>query len=113
MLVVLLRDQFNDWIPRLTGQAGDFEALVFSLVVIVMLQRAPQGLLSLVPARRRPTVMVPTVVMPTSAVAEVDGEGPHELGQELLALESVSRSFDGLVANRDISFSVRGGEIVA
>ncbi len=29
-LVVVLRDQFNDWIPRLTGRSGDFEALVFS-----------------------------------------------------------------------------------
>jgi branched-chain amino acid transport system permease protein len=47
MLVVVLRDQFNDWIPRLTGRAGDFEALVFSLVVIVLLQRAPAGLLPL------------------------------------------------------------------
>lgn len=46
-LVVVLRDQFNDWIPRLTGRAGDFEALVFSLVVIVLLQRAPAGLLPL------------------------------------------------------------------
>jgi branched-chain amino acid transport system permease protein len=47
ILVVVLRDQFNDWIPRLTGRAGDFEALVFSLVVIVLLQRAPSGLLPL------------------------------------------------------------------
>jgi branched-chain amino acid transport system permease protein len=46
-LVVVLRDQFNDWIPRLTGRAGDFEALVFSLVVIVLLRRAPAGLLPL------------------------------------------------------------------
>ena len=46
-LVVVVRDQFNDWIPRLTGRAGDFEALVFSLVVIVLLQRAPAGLLPL------------------------------------------------------------------
>ena len=52
-LVVVLRDQFNDWIPRLTGRAGDFEALVFSLVVIVLLQRAPAGLLPLL-ARLKP-----------------------------------------------------------
>ena len=33
--------------PRLTGRAGDFEALVFSLVVILLLQRAPEGMLPL------------------------------------------------------------------
>ena len=52
-LVVVLRDQFNDWIPRLTGRVGDFELLVFSLVVIVLLQRAPDGLLPLL-ARLKP-----------------------------------------------------------
>ena len=52
-LVVVLRDQFNDWIPRITGRAGDFEALVFSLVVIVLLQRAPEGLLPLLARLRR------------------------------------------------------------
>ena len=46
-LVVVLRDQFNDWIPRITGRVGDFELLVFSLAVIVLLQRAPDGLLPL------------------------------------------------------------------
>src|SRR5271166_1607671 len=56
-LVVVLRDQFNDWIPRITGRAGDFELLVFSLVVILLLQRAPAGLLPLLMRlnRRRPT----------------------------------------------------------
>jgi branched-chain amino acid transport system permease protein len=46
-LVVVLRDQFNDWIPRITGRTGDFELLVFAIVVILLLQRAPQGLLPL------------------------------------------------------------------
>src|SRR3984957_2953215 len=46
-VVVVARDQFNDWIPRITGRAGDFEALVFSLVVIVLMQRAPSGLMPL------------------------------------------------------------------
>ena len=52
-LVVVLRDQFNDWIPRITGRVGDFELLVFSLVVIVLLQRAPDGLLPLLARLKR------------------------------------------------------------
>ena len=61
-LVVVLRDQFNDWIPRLTGRAGDFEALVFSLVVILLLQRVPSGLLPLLTRfapPRRPSAALP------------------------------------------------------
>ncbi|HEY7581809.1 MAG TPA: branched-chain amino acid ABC transporter ATP-binding protein/permease [Acetobacteraceae bacterium] len=110
-LVVVLRDQFNDWIPRLTGRAGDFEALVFALVVIVLLQRAPDGLLPLL-ARLRPR-------RPAAAAAEVAGESqelagpPAAAGEELLAVETISRNFGGLAAVRDVSFSMRAGEIVA
>ena len=51
VLVVVLRDQFNDWIPRITGRTGDFESLVFSVVVILLLQRAPQGFLPMLVRR--------------------------------------------------------------
>jgi branched-chain amino acid transport system permease protein len=112
-LVVVLRDQFNDWIPRITGRVGDFELLVFSLAVIVLLQRAPDGLLPLLTRlkRRRPSR------------GEVEGDTPANApptppdatspGVELLALESISRNFGGLAANRDVSFNVHASEIVA
>lgn len=110
-LVVVLRDQFNDWIPRLTGRAGDFELLVFSAVVILLLQRAPDGLLPLFARlrwlrdRQRKRVRPSTVEPKPSQIMQ------H--GEELLALEAVSRNFGGLTANRDVSFSVHAGEIVA
>jgi branched-chain amino acid transport system permease protein len=113
---VVLRDQFNDWIPRITGRAGDFEALVFSLVVILLLQRAPQGLLPLLlrlwPRRSPP---------PPSWSAKADHprltpdstEASHAPGEELLAVEDVTHYFGGLAANKDVSFAVHAGEIVA
>jgi branched-chain amino acid transport system permease protein len=108
-LVVLLRDQFNDWIPRLTGRTGDFEALVFSLVVIVLLQRAPQGLLPLLRRLRRAAPR-PAVAGP----AEPEPPQPAVVaGSALLRLDQVSRHFGGLAANRDVSFAVSSGEIVA
>jgi branched-chain amino acid transport system permease protein len=95
-LVVVLRDQFNDWIPRITGRAGDFELLVFSLVVILLLQRAPAGLLPLLMRlnRRHSTaddaaleisVDAPALSKP-AGVALPNAAGP---GAELLAVESV------------------------
>ena len=110
-LVVILRDQFNDWIPRITGQAGDFESLVFALVVIVLLQRAPDGLLPLLLRFKRRA----------SPHAEAGADAPPEQppvpiphrGEELLALQGVSRNFGGLAANRDVSFTVHASEIVA
>ncbi|HEY3845758.1 MAG TPA: branched-chain amino acid ABC transporter ATP-binding protein/permease [Acetobacteraceae bacterium] len=112
-LVVVLRDQFNDWIPRITGRVGDFELLVFSLMVIVMLQRAPDGLLPLLGRlkRRRP--------LPGEPESDIPPEAPPTLasttapGTELLALEAICRNFGGLAANRDVSFAVHASEIVA
>ncbi len=113
-LVVVLRDQFNDWIPRITGRVGDFELLVFSIIVILLLQRAPQGLLPLLARlsprhvqRGEPTISIPDETSPLPVPATT---AP---GAELLCLESVSRNFGGLAANRDVSFAVSAGEIVA
>jgi branched-chain amino acid transport system permease protein len=106
-LVTVLRDQFNDWIPRLTGRAGDFEALVFSVVVIVLLQRAPRGLLPmLTPRFSRPSrpLIAPAPEPARIATAE------HV---ELLAVDAVTRMFGGLAANQEVSFAVHSGEIVA
>jgi ABC-type branched-subunit amino acid transport system ATPase component/ABC-type branched-subunit amino acid transport system permease subunit len=118
-LVVLLRDQFNDWIPRITGRTGDFELLVFALVVILLLRRAPEGLLPLFArlVRRRPPPDASATVEPVpdalpDAPLAVTPAGAAGTGAELLALEAVSRRFGGLAANRDVSFAVHEGEIV-
>ena len=139
-LVVVLRDQFNDWIPRITGRVGDFELLVFSLVVILLLQRAPEGLLPLL-ARLKPRPASERRLSTAMAGEGNDsntvmvGEGPPSTSsnesrnpptdpptqptpqntprEELLALQSISRNFGGLAANRDVSFSVHASEIVA
>jgi len=116
-IVVVLRDQFNDWVPRLTGQAGNYEALVFAIVVIVLLQRAPEGLLALFaraprrpPRRPPPSSEAAKIAPPAVAAAPVRVTQP---GPELLALDCISRRFGGLLANQDVSFAVHAGEIVA
>jgi branched-chain amino acid transport system permease protein len=119
-LVVVLRDQFNDWVPRLTGSAGNFEALVFSLVVIALLRYAPAGLLPLLRARLpslRPDRARETpseeIGDHASEYSSAPGSRPACSGTELLALNAVSRNFEGLAAVRDVSFAVHAGEIVA
>ncbi len=115
-LVVMLRDQFNDWIPRITGRPGDFELLVFSLMVILLLQRAPEGLLPLLLRLVRRPRTTPATVPDNATPPIAAGTGtyqPTTPGDELLALNSMSRFFGGLAANRDVSFAVQSSEIVA
>ena len=113
-LVVVLRDQFNDWIPRITGRAGDFEVLVFSLVVIVLLQRAPDGLLPLLARLKRrrapPADMGNAMHAPNHR--RVTGRPPHP-ARNCWRSKPISRNFGGLAANRDVSFTVHASEIVA
>jgi ABC-type branched-subunit amino acid transport system ATPase component/ABC-type branched-subunit amino acid transport system permease subunit len=112
-LVVVLRDQFNDWIPRITGRVGDFELLVFSLVVIVLLQRAPDGLLPLLARLKRRRPPQGAQEPDTQAEPLAIPASPTIPGAELLALEGISKNFGGLTANRDVSFTVHASEIVA
>jgi len=104
-IVVVLRDQLNDLIPRLLGSAGNFETVVFSLAVIVLLQRAPRGLAPLLARRARPLVFKPAASLPRRDLP------PR--GAPVLDAASLERRFGGLVAARDIGFSVHAGEIVA
>ena len=105
-VVTLLRDQLNDWLPRLFGQPGNFEGMAFAAVVIVVMQRMPGGLLLFVsrflPAPApRPLGAAPP--LPTL---------PHPPG-EVLAVRGVTKRFGGLLANENIEFSVAAGEILA
>ena len=117
ILVVFSRDQFNDWIPRITGRTGDFEALVFSLLVIVLLRRAPDGLLPICQRLLGRSARIQTDVSEertgpavTPPAPEIEVTSPP-VGSVLLSLVSVSRFFDGLAANRDVNFEVRSHEI--
>jgi branched-chain amino acid transport system permease protein len=113
-LVVVLRDQFNDWIPRLTGRTGDFELLVFALAVILLLQRAPAGLLPLLArlGRRPPPAPAAAPNAHFEAPLPAAPAGAPRPGTELLALDAMSRRFGGLAANREVSFAVHEAEIV-
>ncbi len=117
VLVVAARDELNDWVPRLTGASGDYEAVVFSLLVIVVLQRTPRGLWPLIAGRIGRKRSAPArrhgAAFPLTPAPDPSREGSGAESAAVLELDSVSRNFGGLAANQDISFAVHGGEIVA
>ena len=109
-VITLLKQWLQDVLPRLLGSAGNYESIVFGLLVVLMLHRARAGLwpwlARLVPVRARPRVLDPE-----AAPLPRKPQPPH--GAVILEARQVTRRFGGLVANKDMSLSVRAGEILA
>jgi ABC-type branched-subunit amino acid transport system ATPase component/ABC-type branched-subunit amino acid transport system permease subunit len=106
-IVVILRDQLNDLLPRLLGSTGNFETVVFSLGVILLLQYAPRGI---APALFRRTRAAP--LLRIGGVALPRRELPAR-GDLVLETNRIEKRFGGLVAARAIDLSVHAGEVVA
>jgi branched-chain amino acid transport system permease protein len=105
-VVVLLRDQLTEFLPRLLGSTGNFETVAFSLAVILLLQYAPRGIAPAVfrrqqiPPRNRGTTTLPSRKMPSP-------------GTPILQTTALEKRFGGLIAANSIDLSVHAGEIVA
>ena len=107
-LVTLLKDQLQRILPQLFGSRGNYETIVFGALLVVLLQTAREGLwpwLAGLFPQREPQSRPPAAgLLPARAMPQV--------GEPLLALNSVRKEFGGLVAVNDVSFNVRAGEIV-
>ncbi|MBI3366946.1 MAG: ATP-binding cassette domain-containing protein, partial [Burkholderiales bacterium] len=107
-VVRLVDDQLQVLLPKLIGTSGNFETIVFGIVLVVVLKYAPDGLWTFVarwlPAPRR--------------ARDWDGAAPLALrdkparGQTLLEVDAVRKEFGGLVAVNDVSFRILAGDIV-
>ncbi len=100
----------RDWLPQIVGQAGNFETIVFGVLMIVILQRAPEGLWPAITRRiewfaARPSIDRQPVSLKRANIAT--------RGEKLLDVQSISKRFGGLVAVDQISLSAHAGEIVA
>jgi branched-chain amino acid transport system permease protein len=106
-LITLLKQLLQNWLPQLLGREGNFEMVVFGILMILLLQRTRDGLwpwlARLLPgqtARAVPSApALPVRVRP-------DGAAP------LLMVERVRKEFGGLIAVDDLSFEIRSGEIL-
>ncbi|ACL60174.1 ABC transporter permease subunit [Methylobacterium nodulans] len=107
-LVTVLKDQLQNVLPLLLGTQGNFEAIVFGLLFVLILQRAPDGLWPLLTRRATP---LPPRHPETDAVLPARPSAPA--GTPLLDAQGLRKSFGGLVAVDGIDLAVRAGEIVA
>jgi branched-chain amino acid transport system permease protein len=107
-LVLLMKNTVQDVLPMLTSRGGQFEAVVFALLFILLLQYARGGLMGLV-ARRWP--MARPTPRPTTTEPLPRRPVPAK-GSTVLSVHGAVKRFGGLTAVDDVSFEVRSGEIV-
>ena len=110
-IVVLLRDQLTEFLPRLLGSTGNFETVAFSLAVILLLLYAPRGI---APALSRRMKRFPTRPVQDNCLGPVLATRiMPSRGTLVLQTTSLEKRFGGLVAARSIDLSVQAGEILA
>ncbi len=107
-VVKIIEDELQVLLPALLGSSGNFEIIVFGIVLILVLKYAPDGLWTFIQKR------LPAVPRPVDWTA--DDQMPHgpkpPKGQRLLEVDQVRKEFGGLVAVNDVSFHIDAGEIV-
>ncbi len=104
----LVEDQLQVLLPRLIGTSGNFEVIVFGLVLIGVLKYAPDGLWTFI-GRWLPT---PQRQRDWAGASKLPARDKPASGELLLEVDAVRKEFGGLVAVNDVSFQIRAGDIV-
>ncbi|MBX3606778.1 MAG: branched-chain amino acid ABC transporter ATP-binding protein/permease [Piscinibacter sp.] len=107
-VVKVMEEQLQDWLPTLMGTSGNYEVIVFGVLLVLVLQYARDGLWAFVESRfprpPRPRDWGEAAVLPARA------RPPR--GEVVLEVKDARKEFGGLVAVNDVGFSVRAGEIL-
>ena len=110
VVITVSKTWLQDLIPHLVEQAGNFEVIVFGIMMIIILQRAPDGLWPVI-AKRFPTRQARRVISPD--VPHLARKPLPPSGEVLLEVREATKRFGGLVAVNAMGLQVRAGEIVA
>jgi len=106
-LVVFLKNWVQDILPHLSKNATQLEIVAFAVSLILLLQYARGGVLSLLG-----TFVPRDTTLPPAAATGLPHRTPPAKGSEILRVEGVTKRFGGLVAVNNVSFDLQAGEIL-
>ncbi len=107
-LVTVVNDQLQSLLPRLLGQQGNYETIVFGVLLVLVLQTAPDGLWPRLrhlfpPARPRRV---------RADAASLPGRALPLPGTPVLSAAGLRKAFGGLVAVNGMGLHLDAAEIV-
>jgi len=106
-VITLAKQLLQDILPTLLGKSGNFEIVVFGVLMIVLLQRARDGMwpwIARLLPKRAPGPVPDAEPLPARARDAAAGS--------LLEVRAARKQFGGLVAVCDLSFAIDAGEIL-
>jgi branched-chain amino acid transport system permease protein len=106
-LITLLKELLQDVLPSLLGRAGNFELVVFGILMVLLLQFARDGVWPWIAHwLPKPAVVPVPEATPLPSRPRPPSSGP------LLEVRRARKAFGGLIAVNDLSFDIRQGEIL-
>ncbi|HWP13615.1 MAG TPA: branched-chain amino acid ABC transporter ATP-binding protein/permease [Ramlibacter sp.] len=113
-IMTVAKEWLKDVLPQLFQHTGNYETIVFGALMILLLRHSREGL---VPSLTRWWPLswrlqrAPRTAPPTDAAPAPRRERPAA-GTPLLEVSGLQKRFGGLVAVKEMSFSMRAGEIM-
>ncbi len=106
-VITLAKQLLQDLLPTLLGKSGNFEIVVFGILMVILLQRAREGVWPWIAHLLPESAPSPVPdAQPLPARAKQASAGP------LLEVRAARKQFGGLVAVNDLSFAIHPGEIL-
>ena len=113
-IFTMMRQWLQDLMPIIFGNDGQYETIVFGLMIVILMQKAPSGLwpmlVKLIPQRFRANDLHTQLTEPTQPLPTLD---LPEKGTLILEAKNVTKKFGGLVANNNMNLKIHAGEILA
>ncbi len=113
-IVTMLKQWLQDWLPVLFGSAGNFETIVFGVLLVLVLQRTPKGLWPSIARWSYRWLPLEQAHPGIDENAKPLALQPlPERGSVVLDAQALTKKFGGLVANDRMSVQVHAGEVLA